>query len=373
MKPETEFTPAAGPAPLTIEFATIDPRDAELYSKLVRKQPRTHINLNATEVDIAWTEPTPGTTPDGGYCIFFKFCSVPGNLILTGDLPEMLLQAAGIEEAEIAWDGFGSMDLGLAAMIAEHLMTPGIEALEANLDGELEFLALVSLEELECAGYGDTTLEALMRDMPEIEPDDMFRFRCTASDDGGTGYAIINHPQADRLLELTSEPADPFPTLGALVPLKARLVSAGASMHRSDLVGLCLDEVVLFPQEWSETEALYLVLADHSYAAVERSENELKVLSEWSKISEHGTNIVGEPIMSDSPETDDMSVVLTISFAQKVVKVAEVSDLTAGSVIAFEGTSAKGDVTLLANGKPIAQGRLVKVDGQTGVQITKME
>lgn len=75
---------------------------------------------------------------------------------------------------------------------------------------------------------------------------------------------------------------------------------------------------------------------------------------------------VAEKPMQD---TKTIEVTLTFELEERTVTLAELSNLKKGSVFTLT-SDPQSPVRILANGKPLAQGRLVDVNGQLGVQVT---
>ena len=70
------------------------------------------------------------------------------------------------------------------------------------------------------------------------------------------------------------------------------------------------------------------------------------------------------------PDTDALEVKLTFELENRTITVGEMKSLQPGYT--FTLTSDPGSpVTILANGKPVAKGRLVDVNGSIGVQLTE--
>ena len=68
---------------------------------------------------------------------------------------------------------------------------------------------------------------------------------------------------------------------------------------------------------------------------------------------------------------NDLSVTLSVEFDRMTKPLAELKDLDAGAVLPFD-TNAPETVRLMANGKPFADGELVRIEDRIGVRLTKM-
>ena len=67
--------------------------------------------------------------------------------------------------------------------------------------------------------------------------------------------------------------------------------------------------------------------------------------------------------------SDQLEITLTFELDRKTVTVGDLKSIQAGYTFAMTNNSST-PVTILANGKPVARGRLVDINGVIGVQVT---
>ena len=72
----------------------------------------------------------------------------------------------------------------------------------------------------------------------------------------------------------------------------------------------------------------------------------------------------------DTPEIKDIDIRLSFELDRRIITVGELEAITPGYTFSLNGDLAS-PVTIRANGKAIARGRLVDMDGTLGVQIAE--
>ena len=72
----------------------------------------------------------------------------------------------------------------------------------------------------------------------------------------------------------------------------------------------------------------------------------------------------------DSTEQNDIDIRLSFELDRRLITVGELASLEPGYVFTMDG-SGQSPVTIRANGKAIARGRLVDLSGTLGVQLTE--
>ena len=70
----------------------------------------------------------------------------------------------------------------------------------------------------------------------------------------------------------------------------------------------------------------------------------------------------------DSNKQTDMDILLSFELDRRIISAGELATLSPGYVFNFGEEEAA--VTIRANGKAVARGRLVDVDGKLGIQLT---
>ena len=140
--------------------------------------------------------------------------------------------------------------------------------------------------------------------------------------------------------------------------------AAGTLLLPSDVFGVLEKGDALLPDEWlpGSGSLRLLVLAGGR-----------PVFEAPCTIKNKSATLAAEPApLSENvmPDTDALEVKLTFELENRTITVGEMKSLQPGYT--FTLTSDPGSpVTILANGKPVAKGRLVDVNGSIGVQLTE--
>ncbi len=148
------------------------------------------------------------------------------------------------------------------------------------------------------------------------------------------------------------------------VPLEVALES-GYLLLKPDEVAALAPEDVLLPEAWTAPDTLNLRLQRKngaSLTAVCSVENGHAILS--TPLSEEP-----EPSM-DNTELKDIDIRLTFELERRLITVGDLEALAPGYAFALE-SDPSSPVTIRANGKAVARGRLVDMNGTLGVQITE--
>lgn len=147
------------------------------------------------------------------------------------------------------------------------------------------------------------------------------------------------------------------------VPYTLSVVAGEVSLDRASMAGLCPGDVLL-AEQWQPAAAratLQLLGPDGPLARAEGDfqEHTLTLTAPLTGVTE-----------TTMQETDQLEVRLSFELDRRTVTLGELKTLEPGYVFRMNAT-ADAPVTVLANGRPIARGRLVDVGGVTGVQLTQ--
>lgn len=148
------------------------------------------------------------------------------------------------------------------------------------------------------------------------------------------------------------------------VPLEVTLES-GYLLLKPDEVAALAPEDVLLPEAWTAPDTLTLRLRRGHGASLTAAcsvENGQAILS--TPLSEEP-----EPSM-DNTELKDIDIRLTFELERRLITVGDLEALAPGYAFALE-SDPSSPVTIRANGKAVARGRLVDMNGTLGVQITE--
>lgn len=148
------------------------------------------------------------------------------------------------------------------------------------------------------------------------------------------------------------------------VPLEVAFESGYICLSLAEIAGLGPEDV-LIPEAWSGLDALTLRLCRGSFP-------DLIAPCNWND----GSAVLTAPFSQEldtamnSPEQNDIDIRLSFELERRVISAGELATLAPGYAFALS-SNAQSPVTIRANGKAIAMGRLVDMDGTLGVQITE--
>ena len=121
---------------------------------------------------------------------------------------------------------------------------------------------------------------------------------------------------------------------------------------------------VLLPDEWLPGQgkiAVTIFCADSLFASADCTLSDKTVTLEREPTT---------PKENTMPDTEQMNVRLTFELEERTIAAGDIKSLTAGYTFTLTADPA-APVTIRANGKPVARGRLVDVNGTLGVQLTE--
>ena len=149
------------------------------------------------------------------------------------------------------------------------------------------------------------------------------------------------------------------------VPLTLSVCGGQTRLTEAQLNDLSVGDVVL-PEQWLPTENRALLRLTSGTRCLDAAHCQyegdlLTFLDTWIGISENAMN-----------KTDELEITLTFELDRKTVTIGELKSIQAGYTFAMSNMS-QTPVTILANGKPVARGRLVDLNGVIGVQVTDAE
>ncbi len=171
---------------------------------------------------------------------------------------------------------------------------------------------------------------------------------------------------SDALSFLPRRSDGPFRSVFPLIPVEIAFELGSALLTRQELVSLEADDI-LFPSSLGQEGSRIFLRSVRSTACPLYAECELRdgnaVL--MSKIS-----TVPEPAM-EAEELNDLSIKLSFDLGQQTKTLGELSSLDTGYVFLL-GMDSETPVNIRAEGRLIAQGRLVDVNGSLGVQVMQI-
>ena len=193
------------------------------------------------------------------------------------------------------------------------------------------------------------------------------RFRYDGSED--VLFAVIHARSARHLSEAGAKlRALPVRRTGVLtqaaqaIPFKAGFEAGYAGLSPDEVKNLAAGDVVI-PEAWSLPESLKLCIrhgCDDLLAA------ECSLNGSTATL----TSPLQDETTMEHSDVKNLELRLTFELEQRLITLAELEALAPGYTFALNCAN-DAPVTIRANGMPLAQGRLVDINGTLGVQLTK--
>lgn len=154
-----------------------------------------------------------------------------------------------------------------------------------------------------------------------------------------------------------------------------------ARLRRSDLAAIAPGDSIFLAKDWQNPQDLaHLLVSEHHIVRAERADGGFRINGAEGHFDDilgrdrrQGANR-GAKMQDDNNigTLSDPSVVVTVELGRRDMTVSQIAALQTGAVAEFDIATPPDHVTLYADGKATAQGRLVQLDGTIGVQITKL-
>ncbi|KAB7613604.1 hypothetical protein F9L33_09495 [Amylibacter sp. SFDW26] len=196
---------------------------------------------------------------------------------------------------------------------------------------------------------------------------------------GGSAAFVIAGPQSDLdhiLTVFESFTGDTkTPNLGNVPQILSRR-SPSFDFNFKDLLPLKVGDVIMFDKRWEGHKDCIIWLNESHQAKVEFTySDEFEIQSDFQPVLATAQKPEGKSDMDNKTTElvsfDDLPVSLSIEFDRIVKPLSEIQELREGAILPFQSTEPE-TVSLMANGKSLAEGVLVRVDGQIGIRITRM-
>ena len=244
-------------------------------------------------------------------------------------------------------------------LLPDELKTALIETLSAPLSEALS-QSLGTSVTLESADYRPVTFSAsagltitLTRDaVSHVVNLSLQPTNSAALDDVLPRLAVLPRRQEGFLTEAA-----------ASVPLRFAVTAGSVLLSAEAAAALAAGDVV-FPETW---------LPNTGKVNVSLYSDRTPVLSAEADLAQHTgtlTKIQFIPHEASMAELENLDVKLTFELEERTLSVADLKSLAPGYTFTLT-SDADSPVTVRANGRPIARGRLVDVGGTLGVQITE--
>nr|WP_180882922.1 type III secretion system cytoplasmic ring protein SctQ [Mesorhizobium loti] len=240
-----------------------------------------------------------------------------------------------------------------AALLLEAAVADELDELEAKLQAPIELTIVEKREPSAGAPPFGFVLSAGEQ-----------RMTCALRLDDSTLLSSLS-----RLLDEAGSGEPPFP---ATFPLPVRLWRDVLATSLGEVRGLKPGDVVLF----AEQAAAVLVIGDRliAPASIDMSSTQLSAApvviagSKWEWMMGQDTGAAGHAL--DDATLEDLPVALAFEVGRKAMPLGDIRKLSAGAIVQLD--TAGQAVDIVANGKRIGQGEMVRIGESLGVRVTRM-
>ena len=347
---KTRQRPSAEPAVSAVRLQAIGAADAMALNAFYRRRQPAKIRIAGEEFVLSALWPPPAMEAGIATAIDFKLGAARGRLCLTRALLERWQVRAnpGITA--------GPPAAVHAALLLESFLREEIAWLERRLGGAIELVAATSIDRTD--------------DMPFA-----FSVRTTGQADG----VCLLQVDAELAIKIGRllDTASGTPAAHRLdLPLPLSLWWAATSLTIGELRSLQSGDVVMADGWTRGAQAVLVVLAGRRAALAEPIGQSGRLVSapmpisktRWGWIMDEPQSASGRP---DDTGLEDLPVTVVFELARMTMPLHEVSRLAAGSIVPLPELS-EPTVDLVANGKRIGRGEIVKVGDGMGVRIVRI-
>lgn len=292
-----------------------------------------------------------------GFCtavIRAEVDGTPWTIRLDGRGASLLLAHPIFDDPAFAEASVDALPEALASALACALLEPAAKALSAKLGVEVKVL-----------GFARRPAGAKLRPAAlalSLKPEGIPRLGA------GALFASLSAPSealrrlAAKIESLPRAASGAFAAAAQDIALDVRLVAGRMRLKPAALDGLQMGDVLL-PEDWLPNRG---ALA----AALASAERTMAVAAcTWDKEKQEAALAEAWRLPEDNNmQTDELEVELSFELERRRITIAELKSLEPGYVFRLAADPAS-PVTVLANGKPIARGRLIDVNGVIGVEL----
>lgn len=240
-----------------------------------------------------------------------------------------------------------------AALLLEAVVADELDWLEAKLQVPIELAAIERRESWARMQPFGFVLSAFGQ-----------RMNCALQLDDGALLA--------RLSTLLDETSPGEPSLPAAFPLPVRLWCDVLTISLDEVSRLQPGDVVLF----AEQAAAVLVIGDKLIVPAGMTSSGPQLLaapiaiagSKWEWTMGQDTGTAGQAL--DDATLADLPVALAFEVGRKAMPLGEIRQLTAGAIVQLDTTGQAVDI--LANGRRVGQGEMVRIGESLGVRVIRM-
>ncbi|MER9220787.1 type III secretion system cytoplasmic ring protein SctQ [Mesorhizobium sp. M0644] len=328
--------------------------DVEALNAFYRRRAHAEITIAGRAVPIATVWPAPNPADQRWYTIAFSVGDTMGKLRLPLSVVER-----GFARADELVD-MKRLAPAQAALLLECAFEEDFEWIEAKLG---DSIALTSVTQTEAVSVsGETPLAFVLTDGQE------------------TIDCVLNTSDASlavRIGRLFDEIAKARPPIPAEFPLPICLRRGALKVTLGELKSLQAGDVVLFRNEAEERNAA-LIIAEHLYASVALTAAGPQLLAaptpvagsnwEWT-MNQNSPPSVGQTL--EESTLDELPVVLAFEIGRTAMPLGEVRQLAPGAIVPLADVT-EAIVDIIASGKRVGSGEIVRIGESLGVRILRM-
>lgn len=282
--------------------------------------------------------------------------SINGLLWQVGvDDYQFLLAHPIFDEEEAIGYGLDDLPLELKGALAETLVSPILAKISAALGVPVEFVDISFVTKSLNSAFGMSMIFKAKNIVDVVQMQLAFVPPFAAAvDDLVQLFRLL--PKVERGV-MTDALED--------VPVTLSVCGGQTTLSVEQFDDLSEGDVVL-PEAWypqSQRADVMLLCGNRivSHAQCQYEGTVVTFLDTWNPITEN-----------EMKNSDQLEITLTFELDRKTMTIGELKSIQPGYTFTMSDNSAT-PVTILANGKPVARGRLVDINGTIGVQVTDAE
>jgi type III secretion protein Q len=348
-KPSTrDATATAVEEALTL--ALVSPDHITAFNALYRRRAPVTIEIGGQSFSIEAVWPTPNPVDQRLGTVAFTIGGVPAELCI----PISAIDA-GIAKADTA-AAVEQLAPAHAALLLELAFADTLEWLEGRLGERIE---IGSVERRNTA--------AATPSFSLVVADKEKKLSVTIDIEDSAAISRLGH--------LLDELAQEKPQIPAEFPLPVCLWRDVLTISLGDLQSLQPDDVVLLEEQES---AAMLVIADRFYAPVGLTAEGPELLavpvaiagSKWEWTMNQNTSPPADQTLEES-SLDELPVALVFELGRTAMPLGEVRQLAPGAIVQLADLP-RETVDIVANGKRVGRGEIVRIGESLGVRIVRM-
>jgi type III secretion protein Q len=294
----------------------------------------------------------PPAVADDAIAVRFKFAGAAGTFTAPRKLVEHWLLKADPDAA------LARLQPAHAALLVEMLLADDLAAFEAALDCRIEIETVAAAVAVPDAPLLGLRLSGAAE-----------AFSCSLD--------LDDSPYLPRLKELFLHHAEKASATADAVPLRASLLLGATRLSHGEARSLRLGDVVLMDDSAGEAASGLLTIADRLVATIDAVPGGGRLTmrprplagSSWEWIM-NDTRPQADEALEDA-DLDDVPVALTFELGRTMLPLGDIRQLAPGAIVSLPGHE-RETVDVIANGKRIGQGEIVRIGESVGVRVVRV-